>query len=78
MSAKLPRISGRAVIRALQKIGYQQVRQRGSHIRLRCAETPNRKPVTVPDHPTIKPGLLRSIIRDAGLTVGEFVNLLDQ
>jgi predicted RNA binding protein YcfA (HicA-like mRNA interferase family) len=32
MSAKLPRISGRVVIRALKKIGYEQVRQRGSHI----------------------------------------------
>jgi predicted RNA binding protein YcfA (HicA-like mRNA interferase family) len=78
MSAKLPRIGGRVVIRAMQKIGYEQVRQRGSHIRLRCAESEGHKPITVPVHPIIKPGLLRSIIRDAGLSIEDFLKLLDQ
>ncbi len=47
-----------------------------SHIRLRDEAKPNRLPLTVPDHETIKPGLLRKILRDADLTIDEFVALL--
>ena len=35
-------------------------------------------PLSVPDHKELDRGLLRGLIRDAGLTVGEFVELLDQ
>ena len=76
MSAKLPTVSGRRVVRALERIGYHVVRQRGSHIRLRDEANPNHLPLTVPDHRTVKPGLLRKILRDADLTVDEFVALL--
>lgn len=76
MSPKLPIVSGRRVIRALERIGYHIVRQRGSHIRLRDETNPNHLPLTVPDHKTVKPGLLRKILRDADLTIGEFVALL--
>ena len=76
MSPKLPVVSGRQVIRVLERLGYQVVRQRGSHIRLRDESDPEHLPVTVPDHRTLKPGLLRQILRDANLTVDEFVDLL--
>lgn len=76
MSPKLPVVSGRQVIRVLEHLGYQPVRQRGSHIRLRDESDPEHLPITVPDHRTLKPGLLRQILRDANLTVDEFVNLL--
>jgi predicted RNA binding protein YcfA (HicA-like mRNA interferase family) len=76
MSPKLPVVSGRQVIRVLERLGYQAVRQRGSHIRLRDESDPEHLPITVPDHRTLKPGLLRQILRDANLTVDEFVNLL--
>lgn len=33
---KLPILSGKEIIKVLQKIGYHRVRQRGSHIRLAC------------------------------------------
>lgn len=76
MSPKLPVVSGRQAIRVLERLGYQVVRQRGSHIRLRDESDPEHLPVTVPDHRTLKPGLLRQILRDANLTVDEFVDLL--
>jgi predicted RNA binding protein YcfA (HicA-like mRNA interferase family) len=76
MSPKLPVVSGRQVIRVLERQGYQVVRQRGSHIRLRDESDPEHLPVTVPDHRNLKPGLLRQILRDANLTVDEFVGLL--
>ena len=76
MSPKLPVVSGRQVVRVLERVGYRVVRQRGSHIRLRDASNPNHLPVTVPDHRTVKSGLLRKILRDADLSVDEFVDLL--
>ncbi|MBX3385673.1 MAG: type II toxin-antitoxin system HicA family toxin [Phycisphaeraceae bacterium] len=74
--SKLPVISGGEAIVALQRLGYVAVRQKGSHIRLRHPSDAKRQPITVPDHRTLKPGLLRAIIRDAGLTVDEFADLL--
>jgi len=73
--SELPRISGREVVKALTKIGYEQDRQRGSHIILRQTASPHRR-VTVPDHKEIAKGTLRAIIRETGLTVDEFKNLL--
>ena len=74
MSA-LPRTSGREVVQALKKIGYEQDRQRGSHMILRQTDSPHRR-VTVPDHKGIAKGTLRALIREVGLTVDEFRNLL--
>ena len=63
--ARLPILSGRELIRILNQIGYQEVRQRGSHIRLVC---PGRAPVTIPNYRTIDRKLLKKILRDAKLT----------
>jgi predicted RNA binding protein YcfA (HicA-like mRNA interferase family) len=71
----LPRISGRDAIKALTRIGYEEDRQRGSHIILRQSSYPHRR-ITVPDHKEIAKGTLRAIIREAGLTVDEFKALL--
>lgn len=70
---RLPILSGRAIIKALAKAGYEQVRQRGSHIRLQC---PGKTSITVPNHKSVGPGLLKKILRDAELTVEEFTKLL--
>ncbi|MFZ5768532.1 MAG: type II toxin-antitoxin system HicA family toxin [Bacillota bacterium] len=67
-------MSGDDVVRALRRVGYSVARQRGSHMRLVC---PGRKAVTVPRHRELKPGLLRRILADAGLSLEEFVRLLD-
>ena len=71
----LPRISGREVVKALTRIGYEEDRQRGSHIILRQSSYPHRR-ITVPDHKEIAKGTLRAVIREAGLTVDEFKALL--
>jgi predicted RNA binding protein YcfA (HicA-like mRNA interferase family) len=71
---KLPVVSARECVRALQKIGFEIDPQRGSHITLIRTDPPGR--VTIPNHKEVKPGMLRRIIRDAGLTVAEFTALL--
>jgi predicted RNA binding protein YcfA (HicA-like mRNA interferase family) len=71
----LPRVSGRGVVKALVKMGYEQDRQRGSHIILRQVVSPHRR-LVVPDHSEVAKGTLRAIIRQAGLTVDEFKALL--
>ena len=71
----LPVISGREVVSALGKIGYVLDRQRGSHMILRRQAPPHRR-LTIPDHKEVAKGTLRAIIRQAGLTVEEFRNLL--
>jgi len=71
----LPQVSGREVIAALEKTGYERDRQKGSHIVLRQISYPNRR-LVVPDHKEIAKGTLRAIIKQAGLTVEEFNQLL--
>jgi predicted RNA binding protein YcfA (HicA-like mRNA interferase family) len=71
----LPVVSGREVVSALGKIGYAFDRQRGSHMILRQQDPPHRR-LTVPDHDEVAKGTLRAIIRQAGLTVTEFKDLL--
>ena len=73
--SELPRISVREAVKALKKIGYEQDRQRGSHIILRQVAYPHRR-IIVPDHKEIAKGTIRAIIREAGLTVDEFKALL--
>ena len=73
--SELPRISGREVIKALRKVGYEQDRQKGSHIVLRQAAEPHRR-IVVPDHKEVAKGTLRVIIKQVGLTVDEFKKLL--
>jgi len=71
----LPRISGREVVTALGRLGYELDRQRGSHMILRNTRPPHRR-LVIPDHREVAKGTLRAIIREAGLTVEEFVGLL--
>ncbi len=71
----LPRVSGREVVSALTRMGYEKDRQRGSHIVMRQTEPPHRR-LTVPDHDEIAKGTLRAILREAGLSLEEFRALL--
>ena len=71
---RLPGISGRDRVRALAKIGFYQRRQHGSHIILRRDKSLAQ--VVVPDHRELDRGPLRVIIRQANLSVAEFVGLL--
>jgi len=73
----LPTVSGNRVIRALTRNGFVVDRIVGSHHVLVYPADPTRT-VTVPVHANrdLKPGTLRSIIRQAGFTVEEFKELL--
>ena len=72
---KLPIVSGWDAVQALARIGEAVDHQSGSHLILRHSEPPHRR-LTVPDHRELSRGTLRAIIRQAGLTVEEFVRLL--
>ena len=72
---RLPQLSGREVVRALRKLGYENDHQRGSHIVLRQSSYPHRR-IVVPDDETVAKGTLRGIIREIGLTVEQFNTLL--
>ena len=72
---KLPIISGIKAVKALSKIGYEVDHQTGSHLILRQREEPHRR-LTVPNHKELARGTLRAIIRQAGLNVEEFMELL--
>lgn len=72
--SKLPVISGRECVRSLERAGFYLKRQTGSHLILRRNEPFAQ--VVVPDHKVLDRGTLRAIIRQAGLSVDEFVDLL--
>jgi predicted RNA binding protein YcfA (HicA-like mRNA interferase family) len=76
MSPKLPVISGEEFVKAAGKIGYVAVRQKGSHVRLRHPSDPQRKPLSVPQHKTLKRGLLKQFLRDANVSVEQLIELL--
>lgn len=69
----LPKLSGRAVVKAFKRDGWAVARQRGSHIVL--VKDGSWATLSVPDHRVVAPGTLRSLIRAAGLTVEAFIAL---
>ena len=72
--SKLPVISGADCVKALSKIGFEVYRQRGSHIVVVRQSPPTQ--TTIPNHKELDRGTLRAIIRQAGLTVDEFIELI--
>ena len=77
MSATLPSVRPAAVMRALARVGFVEVRVKGSHHRFVHRTDPTRA-TTVPVHQghDMPLGTLRSILKQAGLTVDEFIALL--
>ena len=77
MGPQLPSVSGKRVVAALKRNGFTVERIVGSHHVMEFPGAASRT-VTVPVHGNrdLKPGTLRSIIRQAGLTVEEFIALL--
>lgn len=73
--AKLPVVSGAKAVKAFQRIGYELSHQTGSHIILRSNKPPHRH-LSIPNHKELSKGLLRGLIRDAGLTIEQFTDLL--
>jgi predicted RNA binding protein YcfA (HicA-like mRNA interferase family) len=73
---KLPRISGADAIRALAKLGFEQVRQRGSHVVLRRMDASGVKGCVVPLHSELATGTLRGVLKQAGVSAQEFIEQL--
>ena len=70
---KLPRdVSGGEAVRALRRLGFQVVRQEGSHIRMSKGAVR----LTVPNHKTILRKTLQSVLRQAGVSVEDFLEAL--
>ncbi|MBI4689471.1 MAG: type II toxin-antitoxin system HicA family toxin [Nitrospirae bacterium] len=67
MSPKLPQVSGREVVQFLEKLGYQVIRQKGSHIRLRKITSLGEHNITVPNHKIMAKGTLNDIFTRVSL-----------
>jgi predicted RNA binding protein YcfA (HicA-like mRNA interferase family) len=70
---KLPRISSREVIRALERLGFEQVRQTGSHVVMKKVTEEGEIGCVVPVHRELKVGTLSGILKQAQVTVEEFI-----
>lgn len=74
---KLPSVSGAQTIKALKKIGFKVISQKGSHIKLRRILSTRKDTLTIPNHREIKKGTLRNgILKPINLSVEEFIKLL--
>lgn len=74
----LPQISGAELVKAMKRDGWDKVSQRGSHVKM-CKHLPGtivKKTVIVPMHKELKKGTLSGILKDAGLPVEQFKELL--
>ena len=69
---KLPRVSGAECVRALVKLGFQEVRQRGSHVVMRKGAAG----CVVPMHKEIKTGTLAGLLRQAEVSANDFLGAL--
>lgn len=74
--ATVPALSAVQVVRALKRAGFIEDRQRGSHLVLLHPETKARTVVPIHVGKTIFKPLLRAIIKDAGMTIEQFLDLL--
>ena len=69
---KLPRTSGAAIVKALEKLGFVKIRQSGSHVILRRGA----KGCVVPMHREVKVGTLAGVLRQAEVSPDEFINAM--
>ena len=71
--SKLPRnLSGAKVVKSLHRLGFENIRTRGSHIRLRKSNLN----VTVPNHDSIHPKTLQSICKQAAIKIEQLIENL--
>jgi predicted RNA binding protein YcfA (HicA-like mRNA interferase family) len=73
--SKPPLLSGRKIVKAFEKIGYYRVSRKGSHIKIH--NDVREITLIIPDHKEVDRWTLRGIIKDAELTVEEFIELLE-
>ena len=70
---KLHRVSGQEAVRALERLGFVQVRQRGSHVVLKKRTLEGEVGCVVPLHRELALGTLRGVLRQAKVTPDEFM-----
>lgn len=68
-------IAGKDAIKKFEHFGYTVVRQRGSHVRLHHYDSTQHLPLTIPLQKELKIGLLRQLIKDAGIELDLFLSL---
>jgi predicted RNA binding protein YcfA (HicA-like mRNA interferase family) len=68
---KLPRTSGAAIVKALERLGFVKLRQSGSHVIMRRGA----KGCVVPMHREVKVGTLAGILRQAEVSQDEFIDI---
>ena len=73
---RLRRVSGREALRALERLGFERVRQRGSHVVLKKQTAEGAVGCVIPLHRELAIGTLRGILRQAGVTPDEFMENL--
>ena len=73
---KLPLISSKEAIRALERLGFEQVRQTGSHVVMKKETEDGEIGCVVPVHRELKVGTLSGILKQAQVTVEEFIDSL--
>ena len=76
MPPKLPPVSGEETISALKRLGFSQIRQRGSHVVLQKKLQGRSVGCVVPMHKELAIGTLRGILRQAEITPEEFIENL--
>ena len=76
MSRHLPAISGRQLVRALQRKGFVLLRQKGSHVAMGMRTSTGYWRTVVPMHREIRPGTLSDILNQTGLSKEELAELL--
>jgi predicted RNA binding protein YcfA (HicA-like mRNA interferase family) len=72
----VPLLSPSDVIKIFQRLGWQSVRQKGSHIIM--SKPGHMATLSIPNHPEVARGTLRSLIAKAGLTVEQFLDAADK
>ncbi len=73
---KLPSVSGERVIKALKRAGFVELRQKGSHVSLEKRTRDKVWKTVVPMHSEVAKGTLADILKQCGLTVAEFLEVL--
>jgi predicted RNA binding protein YcfA (HicA-like mRNA interferase family) len=69
----LPHLSGKEIIRALEKLGFAQTRQRGSHVVMKKSTPEGNVGCVVPLHGEVAVGTLQSILKQAKVSAEEFI-----
>ncbi|MCZ7583231.1 MAG: type II toxin-antitoxin system HicA family toxin [Deltaproteobacteria bacterium] len=72
--SRLGNISGKAAVKVFQKLGWVKVGQVGSHVVM--TKEGMRVNLSIPQHKELSVGTLRALIRNAGLSVDEFMKLV--